>query len=102
MNAIETPGGKLCKDWRWPYIYKGVAFRNVIPFDIYMPGVRAKRVKMCKECFLGSKQMEKCKNIDQIFALIDDRKFLNTKEIWGNKRTIEICLKENNNLLILY
>lgn len=46
--------------------------------------------------------MEKCKNIDQIFALIDDRKFLNTKEIWGNKRTIEICLKENNNLLILY
>lgn len=39
-TRIETPGGKLCKDWRWPYIYKGVAFRNVIPFDIYMPGVQ--------------------------------------------------------------
>lgn len=76
MNAYWNPGGKLCKDWRWPYIYKGVAFRNVIPFDIYMPGAGAKRVKMCKEWFRN--KWKSCKNIDRIF---NDRTFFEYEKI---------------------
>lgn len=55
---------------------------------------------MCKEWFRN--KWKSCKNIDQIFTLIIEY-FSNTKEILET-RTIEIsqiCLKENNNLLIL-